>query len=139
VHSEAHLPDLGLMMGRLLMGGWEHGLQGARYDVALCLVEATRGLVKTVLEAVVRHRGGHRLRDGRFAFGLGTRPPPQLPRQEGPPAKKPRLDEAELMAAQQLASHTPLTTPRQPINLFDLYLALKVTVLPFTNIQIIFL
>ncbi|XP_059480149.1 transcriptional adapter 1-like [Neocloeon triangulifer] len=138
VHSEAHLPDLGLMMGRLLVAGWDHGLQGARYDVALCLVEATRGIVKAVLEAVVRLRGGHRLRDGRFAFGLGSRPPPLLPRQEGPPSKKPRLEEAEQQAAQELAAASPgQENARQPINLFDLYLALKVqpNVIPSTSVH----
>ncbi|XP_065344835.1 transcriptional adapter 1-like [Cloeon dipterum] len=137
VHSDAHLPDLGLMMGRLLVAGWDHGLQGARYDVALCLVEATRGLIKSVLESVVRLRGGHRLRDGKYAFGLGTRPPALLPRQEGPPAKRPRLEEAEQQAAQELAASAPgQISARQPINLFDLYLALKVqpNVIPSTSI-----
>lgn len=143
------LPTRGQLEGRMIVTAYEHGLDNVTEEAVSAVVYAVENHLKDILASVVSRRKAYRLRDGHFkyAFGSNVTPQPYLknsvvaynsliespPAFSGPgagqnPACHPPPDDAEQQAALLLAcSGDTLPASLPPVNMYDLFEALQVT------------
>ncbi|XP_028391036.1 transcriptional adapter 1-like [Dendronephthya gigantea] len=72
---EFTLPDVQAMNGRLFLGAWDAGLESVEdlgSNAAKLVISAVKHHIKDILTACCSRKGGFRLRDGHFKYGLDT-------------------------------------------------------------------
>uniref|UniRef100_A0A182JR18 Uncharacterized protein n=1 Tax=Anopheles christyi TaxID=43041 RepID=A0A182JR18_9DIPT len=70
--QELFLPDNGLVLGRLLVGAWEHGLASADDGAVELIVSSVQVLLKNILSAVIMARKQYRVTsNGTFYYDVG--------------------------------------------------------------------
>uniref|UniRef100_A0A1Y9H9J8 Uncharacterized protein n=1 Tax=Anopheles farauti TaxID=69004 RepID=A0A1Y9H9J8_9DIPT len=70
--QELFLPDNGLVLGRLLVGAWEHGLASADDAAVELIVTSVQILLKNILTAVITARKNYRVTaKGTFCYDMG--------------------------------------------------------------------
>uniref|UniRef100_A0A182PNL0 Uncharacterized protein n=1 Tax=Anopheles epiroticus TaxID=199890 RepID=A0A182PNL0_9DIPT len=70
--QELFLPDNGLVLGRLLVGAWEHGLASADDAAVELIVNSVQVLLKNILSAVIMARKHYRVTaNGTFYYDAG--------------------------------------------------------------------
>uniref|UniRef100_A0A182N5J0 HIT domain-containing protein n=1 Tax=Anopheles dirus TaxID=7168 RepID=A0A182N5J0_9DIPT len=70
--QELFLPDNGLVLGRLLVGAWEHGLASADDAAVELIVNSVQILLKNILTAVITARKNYRVTaKGTFYYDVG--------------------------------------------------------------------
>nr|XP_040241545.2 transcriptional adapter 1-like [Anopheles coluzzii] len=70
--QELFLPDNGLVLGRLLVGAWEHGLASADDAAVELIVSSVQVLLKNILSAVIMARKHYRVTaNGTFYYDVG--------------------------------------------------------------------
>uniref|UniRef100_A0A182Y770 Uncharacterized protein n=1 Tax=Anopheles stephensi TaxID=30069 RepID=A0A182Y770_ANOST len=136
--QELFLPDNGLVLGRLLVGAWEHGLASADDAAVELIVSSVQVLLKNILSAVIMNRKHCRVTaNGTFYYdvGHGTNQtvvrntvtkskiddePMELDREIMCYVKTPPTDSTFLASCEQL-----YPTVSRKINAFELYRALQ--------------
>uniref|UniRef100_A0A182S5L2 Transcriptional adapter 1-like protein n=1 Tax=Anopheles maculatus TaxID=74869 RepID=A0A182S5L2_9DIPT len=72
LRCELFLPDNGLVLGRLLVGAWEHGLASADDAAVELIVSSVQVLLKNILSAVIMNRKHCRVTaNGTFYYDVG--------------------------------------------------------------------
>uniref|UniRef100_A0A8C4J270 Transcriptional adapter 1 n=1 Tax=Dromaius novaehollandiae TaxID=8790 RepID=A0A8C4J270_DRONO len=144
------LPTRGQLEGRMIVTAYEHGLDNVTEEAVTAVVYAVENHLKDILTSVISRRKAYRMRDGHFkyAFGSNVNPQPYLKNSvvaynnliECPPtcvapsagqslAPQPPPDDAEQQAALLLAcSGDTLPASLPPVNMYDLFEALQVTI-----------
>ncbi|XP_058123789.1 transcriptional adapter 1-like [Anopheles ziemanni] len=70
--QELFLPDNGLVLGRLLVGAWEHGLSSADDAAVEMIVNSVQVLLKNILSAIITSRKHYRITaNGTFYYDVG--------------------------------------------------------------------
>ncbi|XP_052866937.1 transcriptional adapter 1-like [Anopheles cruzii] len=70
--QELFLPDSGLVLGRLLVGAWEHGLASADDSAVELIVNSVQVLLKNILSAVIMARKHYKhTANGTFFYDVG--------------------------------------------------------------------
>ena len=72
---EFNLPDVQAMNGRLFLAAWDAGLESVEdtgSNAAKLVISAVKYHLKDILTACCSRKGGFRLRDGHFKYGLDT-------------------------------------------------------------------
>ncbi|XP_050070494.1 transcriptional adapter 1-like [Anopheles maculipalpis] len=70
--QELFLPDNGLVLGRLLVGAWEHGLASADDGAVELIVSSVQVLLKNILSAVIMNRKHYRVTaNGTYYYDVG--------------------------------------------------------------------
>lgn len=119
---ELMLPDHATLHTRMLLGAWEAGLEAVSEEAAQLLMLALRTHLKNVIQTLISHRTGWRMRSGSFQHSFG--------RGGGGAASRPAVgfhgntdllpgdvSEAENVA---MAADGGPTDKAEPINLFHL-------------------
>ncbi|KFB46081.1 AGAP004085-PA-like protein [Anopheles sinensis] len=71
--QELFLPDNGLVLGRLLVGAWEHGLSSADDAAVEMIVNSVQVLLKNILSAIITARKHYRITaNGTFYYDVGS-------------------------------------------------------------------
>ncbi|PSN33516.1 Transcriptional adapter 1 [Blattella germanica] len=152
--QELFLPDISLILGRLMISAWELGLEGADENAAKFVVIAVQHFLKNVLMGILSRRKGYKLREGRVMYNLGSVVPNPWLRntanmmvdntssclsesedeeeklEEIPPPQKLTLDEIEQKAAYEIACsndnvvHYPVT-PFQMLEAIQVFYFLR--------------
>ncbi|XP_053669973.1 transcriptional adapter 1-like [Anopheles nili] len=136
--QELFLPDNGLVMGRLLVGAWEHGLASADDAAVDLIVNSVQVLLKNVLTAIITARKHYRITaNGTFFYDVGCEmkhpfvrntvtkskiddEPMELDREIVSYLKTPSTDSTFLASCEQL-----YPTVSRKINALELYTALQ--------------
>ncbi|XP_046403179.1 transcriptional adapter 1-like [Ischnura elegans] len=66
------LPDSSFLMGRLLIGAWEEGLEGAEEKAAALLAHALQMWLREILTAIIGRRNSFRLHEQVFRHSMGA-------------------------------------------------------------------
>jgi transcriptional adapter 1 len=72
---EFTLPDVQAMNGRLFLAAWDSGLESVEdtgSNAAKLVISAVKHHIKDILTACCSRKGGFRLRDGHYKYGLDT-------------------------------------------------------------------
>lgn len=136
--QELFLPDNGLVLGRLLVGAWEHGLASADDAAVELIVSSVQVLLKNILSAVIMNRKHYRITaNGTFYYDVGhgmnqtlvrntvtkskiDDEPMELDREIVGYAKTPSTDSTFLASCEHL-----YPTVSRKINAYELYRALQ--------------
>ena len=68
---ELMLPDHATLHTRMLLGAWEAGLEAVSEEAAQLLMLALRTHLKNVIQTLISHRTGWRMRSGSFQHSFG--------------------------------------------------------------------
>ncbi|XP_052888588.1 transcriptional adapter 1-like [Anopheles moucheti] len=136
--QELFLPDNGLVLGRLLVGAWEHGLASADDAAVELIINSVQVLLKNILSAVIMNRKHYRVTaNGSFYYDVGHGTNQTIVRNT---VTKSKIDDELMELDREILSYvkTPPTdstflascenlypTVSRKINAFELYRALQ--------------